>query len=129
MRAKHTLQKKVSCLQQVSLIQPGHIRVKSGSDPDYYPGQWVIRVTGTDPVSILMVTSADILKPGSTESAEMYVCNKGIDDVTTEPVSHQGGVEMAEAYDLVMFQTGVDDQSPPTELAESIVAILLNTGR
>ena len=77
-----------------------------------------------------MVTSAETLKPGSAESAEeVYVCNKGVDDVTTEPVSHQGGVEMAGAYDLVMFQTGVDDKSPPTEVAESIVAILLNTGR
>ena len=53
MRVKHTLQKKVSCLQQASLIQLGHIRVRSGFDPDYYPGQWVIRVSGTDPVSTL----------------------------------------------------------------------------
>ena len=37
----------------MSLIQPGHIWVKSGSDPDYYPGQWVIQVSGTDPVSTL----------------------------------------------------------------------------
>ena len=35
---KHTLQKKVSCLQQVSLIQPGHIWVESGSVG--HPGQW-----------------------------------------------------------------------------------------
>ena len=55
-RVEHTLQKKVSCLQQVNLIQPGHIRVKSGSDPDYYPGQWVIRVSGTDLVSTLTCT-------------------------------------------------------------------------
>ena len=54
MHVKRTLQKKVSCLQQVPLIQPGHIRVKFGSDPDYYPGQWVIQVTGTDPVSTLI---------------------------------------------------------------------------
>ena len=35
-------------------MQPGHIRVKSGSDPDSNPGQWVIRVSGTDPVSTLI---------------------------------------------------------------------------
>ena len=35
------------------LIKPGRIRVTSGSDPDYYPGQWVIRVSGSDPVSTL----------------------------------------------------------------------------
>ena len=36
-----------------NLIKPGRIRVTSGSDPDYYPGQWVIRVSGGDPVSTL----------------------------------------------------------------------------
>ena len=34
----------------------------------------------------------------------MYVCNKGVDDVTAEPVTHQCDVEMAETYDLVMSQ-------------------------
>ena len=55
-RVKYTLQKKVSCLQQVSLIQLGHIQVKSGSDLDYYPDHWVIRVSGTDLASTLMHT-------------------------------------------------------------------------
>ena len=36
-----------------------------------------------------------------------------------EPVTHQGGVEMAEAYDLVMSQAGAS----PTELADSTGAI------
>ena len=54
--AKHTLQKKVSCLQQMSFISTGHIQVKSGSDLDYYLGQWIIRVSGTDPVSTLILT-------------------------------------------------------------------------
>ena len=47
------------------------------------------------------------------------MCNKGVDDVATEPVSHQGGIEMAEAYDLVMSEAGVDNQSPHAELTES----------
>ena len=50
---KHTLQKKVSCLQQVSLYSTGSY---PGQIPDYYPGQWVIRVIGTDPVSTLVST-------------------------------------------------------------------------
>ena len=70
-----------------------------------------------------LVSSAEILEPGSAESAEVYVCKKGVDDVTAEPVSHQGGVEIVEAYDLVMSQEGVDDQSPHIELAESTGAI------
>ena len=36
------------------LIKPGHIRVRSGSDPEWYPGQWVIRVSDPDPVSTLV---------------------------------------------------------------------------
>ena len=70
-----------------------------------------------------MVSSAEILKPGSVESTDVYVCNKGVDNVTSEPVTHQGGVEMAEAYDLVMSQVGMDDQSSPTELVDSTEAI------
>ena len=38
------------------LIKPGHILVRSESDLDYYPGQWVIRVSDSDPVSTLMHT-------------------------------------------------------------------------
>ena len=37
-----------------TLIKLGHIQVRSGSDPDYYPGQWVIWVSDADPVSTLM---------------------------------------------------------------------------
>ena len=37
-------------------IQPGHIRIKSRSDPDCNPGWWVIRVSSTDLVSTLMGT-------------------------------------------------------------------------
>ena len=32
-----------------ALVNPG----QSGSDPDCYPGQWVIRVSSSDPVSTL----------------------------------------------------------------------------
>ena len=39
--------KESDLLQQVSLIQPGHIWVKFGSDPGCYPGQWVIWVSGS----------------------------------------------------------------------------------
>ena len=35
------------------LIKPGRIRVTSGSDPHYYPGQWAIRVSDDDPVATL----------------------------------------------------------------------------
>ena len=41
---KHTLQKKETCLQRVSLYSTGS-----------YPGHWVIRVIGTDPVSTLVL--------------------------------------------------------------------------
>ena len=53
------------------LIKPGQIRVRSGSDPDYYPGQWVIRVSDVDPVSTLMVTAyrPDIVIYNSNTSA------------------------------------------------------------
>jgi len=37
-----------------TLINLGRIRVKSGYDPDYYPGQRVIRVSDGDPVSTLV---------------------------------------------------------------------------
>ena len=70
-----------------------------------------------------MVSSAELQKPGSAESTDVYVCNKGVDNVTSEPVTHQGSVEMSEAYDLVMSQAGVDDQSSPTELVDSTEAI------
>ena len=36
-----------------TLIEPGYIWVTSGSDPDYYLGQWVIWVSDTDTVSTL----------------------------------------------------------------------------
>jgi len=39
-----------------TLIKPGHIWVRSGSDPDHYPGQWVIRVSDVDPVATLNLT-------------------------------------------------------------------------
>ena len=39
-----------------TLIDPGHIWVVSGSDPDCYPGQWVIRVSEVDPVSTLIAS-------------------------------------------------------------------------
>ena len=66
------------------------------------------------------VDTIPILIPGFAESTEVYVvCNKGVDDVAAEPVSHQGSVEMAEAYDLAMSQASVDNQLPHTELAES----------
>ena len=42
------------------LIKPGQIRVRSGSDPDYYPGQWVIRVSDVDPVSTLVPLKNDV---------------------------------------------------------------------
>ena len=38
------------------LIKPGHIPITSGSDPHYYPGQWVIRVSDADPVVTLFIT-------------------------------------------------------------------------
>ena len=38
------------------LIKPGHIRVISGSDLHYYPGQWVIQVSDGDPVATLIFT-------------------------------------------------------------------------
>ena len=41
----------------------------------------------------------------------MYVCNKGIDDVTAEPVTHQRDVEMAETYDLVIMSQAVYGKS------------------
>ena len=42
------------CVCKVCILyKPGHIRVISGSDPDYYPGQWVIWVSDGDPVSTL----------------------------------------------------------------------------
>ena len=55
-RVKYTLQKKVSCLQQASLIQPGQIQV--------FPGQWVIRVSGTDPVSTLSQSTIGAIQNG-----------------------------------------------------------------
>ena len=36
------------------LIKLGRIRVISGSDPHYYLGQWVIRVSDGDPVATLV---------------------------------------------------------------------------
>ena len=54
---KHTLQKKVSYLQQVSLFN----RVISGSNPGYYPGQCVIRISVTDPVSTLGQATLSLL--------------------------------------------------------------------
>ena len=36
------------------LIKPGCIRVTFGSDPHYYPGQWVIQVSDGDLVAMLM---------------------------------------------------------------------------
>ena len=68
---KHTLQKKASCLQQVSLYSTGHIPIKSGSDPNYYLGHWVIRVSGTDPVSTLLYTKASQLRL-FTVNAKMF---------------------------------------------------------
>ena len=38
------------------LIKPGHIRVTSGSNLHYYPGQWVIQVSDGDPVATLATT-------------------------------------------------------------------------
>ena len=64
-----------------------------------------------------------VLKPGSTEPTDVYACHKAINDVTAEPVTYQSGVEMAEAYNLVMSQVGMDDQSSPTELANNTEAI------
>ena len=37
-----------------TLIDPGHTWVTSGSDPDYYPGQWVIWVSDADAISTLI---------------------------------------------------------------------------
>jgi len=37
-----------------TLIKLGHIWVSSGSDPDYYPGQWVIWVSDADLVAMLI---------------------------------------------------------------------------
>ena len=37
-----------------TLIKPGHILVRVGSDLDYYLGQWVIRVSDAEPVSTLV---------------------------------------------------------------------------
>ena len=38
--------------------QAGQKRVISGSDPDYYMGQWVIRVSDVDPVATLICNKA-----------------------------------------------------------------------
>ena len=86
---------------------PGHIAVNCTTPVGQYPlPQPVIR-------------SAEILKPGSVEPTDVYVCKKGVNHVIAEQVTHQGGVEMAEAYDLVMSQAGAS----PTEFADSIRAI------
>ena len=42
--------------RRLYLIKSGHIQVKSGSDLDYYLGQWVIQVSDADPVSTLVPT-------------------------------------------------------------------------
>jgi len=38
----------------IMVCYPGHIRVKSGSDPDCCLGHWVIRVSSCGPVSTLI---------------------------------------------------------------------------
>ena len=86
---------------------PGHIAVNCTTPVWQYP------------LPQPVVSSAEISKTGSAEPAEVHVCNKAV-DATAKPVTHQGGVEKAGAYDLV---TGVDDQSPHSELAESTGAI------
>ena len=90
------------------------------------PGYIAVNCTtlvGQYPLPQPVVSSAEILKPGSAESSDVYVCNKGVDNVISEPLTHQGGVKMAEAYDLVMSQANVDDQSSPTEFVDSTEAI------
>ena len=48
------------------------------------------------------VGNAEISKPAA-ESAEVSVCDKCINVVTAEPVTHRGGVKMVEACDLDMW--------------------------
>ena len=45
------------------LIKLGCIRVTSGSDPHYYPGQWVIRVSDGDPVATPLQTPHNLRCP------------------------------------------------------------------
>ena len=40
-----------------TLIKMSHIQVRSRSDSECYPGQWVIRVSDADPVLTLMHTT------------------------------------------------------------------------
>ena len=44
------------------LSKPGRIRVTFGSDPHYYPGQWVIQVNDGDPVATLDKASAKAMQ-------------------------------------------------------------------
>ena len=88
---------------------PGHIAVNCTTPVGQYP------------LPQPVVSSAEILRSGSAEPADVYVCKKGVDDVTAEPVAHQGGAKKVEAYNLVMHETGVNDQH--TELEESTWAI------
>ena len=43
-----------------------------------------------------MMSNREISKPAA-ELAEVYVCNKGVSNVTTKPVTHQGGIKKADA--------------------------------
>lgn len=53
-------------------------------------------------------------------SVEVYVCSKGVNTVTTEPVLHQqGGTKMAEVCDFGMLQESKTDQPSSTELTGS----------
>ena len=65
---------------------PGHIAVNCTTPVGQYP------------LPQPVVSSAEILRSGSAEPADVYVCKKGVDDVTAEPVAHQGGAKKVEAY-------------------------------
>ena len=86
---RQTSQKKVTCLQQVSLYSTGsyldQIRVwpglLSGSDPDCYPGQLVIWVSGTDPVSTLtskvphnIIPAHNVVETVENKCATIFFC-------------------------------------------------------
>ena len=77
---------------------------------------------GPYPLPQPVVSSADISK-ADTESTEVYECNKCVNNVTAEPVTHQSGAKKAEASEFVMLQEGVDDLSSSTELAGYMWAI------
>ena len=50
-----------------------------------------------------MMSSGEISKPAA-ELAEVYVCNIGVSNVTTEPFTHQGGIKRLMPRTLVCYK-------------------------